>query len=99
MEWLRWRGGRARTGGNSLCGDTPGSEHKEAWSKGEGRRSSRDVGGPPLPLLPDLGDPHQLSPSLRAVLVSLLSPVEEEVDSMLWCPEERAGIEAVRIEP
>ena len=25
--------------------------------------------------------------------------VEEEVDSLLWCPEERAGIEAVRIEP
>ena len=25
--------------------------------------------------------------------------VEEEVDTVLWCPEERAGIEAVRIEP
>ena len=43
--------------------------------QGRGQESSRDVGGPPLPLPPDLGDPHQLSPSLRAVLASLLSPL------------------------
>lgn len=69
----------------------------------ERQEKLRDVGGPPLPLLPDAGDPHQLSPhrglSWPHFWVPCCMAMEEEVDTVLWCPEERVGVEAVRIEP
>ena len=65
-ERLGWWLGRA--GGNSFCGDAPGSGTGGGLGQGREQEKSNDAGGPPLPGLPGLGDCHLLS------MLSVCSP-------------------------
>ena len=97
-ERLGWWLGRA--GGNSFCGDAPGSGSRRRLGQGREQEKSNDAGGPPLPGLPGLGDCH-----LRSML-SVCSPVTvlshllgvgrgRKSAPWSWLPEERARKEAV----
>ena len=88
----------------SLCGGTPGSGSRRRLGARERAGEAPGTLGDLLSLsCLTLGIPISCPPHRGLSWPHFGDPcwtvVEKEVDTVLWCPEERVGVEDVQIEP